>query len=323
MSLIDLAGSERIKKTGATGQLLKEGISINKGLLCLGQVISALTDDKGKSGHIPYRDSKLTRILQDSLGGNSRTTMIACVSPAESNYEESLGTIKYASRARNIKNKPVVNRDPNSMLIESLRGQITKLQFEVKQYVTIISDNNIPLPDNIQAIVADQQKAQEQKKSRQSIQMTQSQQVSNSGASSQDLRDLKVKLAKKEQECKDLNSKIQHLNTILSMKENHAKELESEKDQIAMRCDALTEKLKNAGVEVPPEPTKEKQDSLINQTIVLQYKAKLEKAQKYNDQQTREIQEKDQKIISLKQQLDRNEKILKQKMSESIEWATR
>ena len=85
---VDLAGSEKIKKTGATGQLLKEGISINKGLLCLGQVISALTEGKGSKGkdHIPYRDSKLTRILQDSLGGNSRTTMIACVSPAEFNY---------------------------------------------------------------------------------------------------------------------------------------------------------------------------------------------------------------------------------------------
>jgi len=124
---VDLAGSERIKKTGATGQLLKEGISINKGLLCLGQVISALTDDKRKTDHIPYRDSKLTRILQDSLGGNSRTSMIACVSPAESNYEETLGTIKYASRARNIKNKPIVNRDPNSMLIENLRNQISTL----------------------------------------------------------------------------------------------------------------------------------------------------------------------------------------------------
>lgn len=124
---VDLAGSERIKKTGATGQLMKEGISINAGLLCLGQVISALTDDKKLSGHIPYRDSKLTRILQDSLGGNSRTTMIACVSPAETNIDESLSTIKYASRARNIKNKPVVNRDPNSQLIESLRTQITQL----------------------------------------------------------------------------------------------------------------------------------------------------------------------------------------------------
>ena len=137
---VDLAGSERIKKTGATGQLLKEGISINKGLLCLGQVISALTEDKRDKSFIPYRDSKLTRILQDSLGGNSRTTMIACVSPAETNYEESLSTIRYASRARNIKNKPVVNRDPNSMLIESLRQQIQTLQFEVKEYATILQD---------------------------------------------------------------------------------------------------------------------------------------------------------------------------------------
>ena len=73
-------------------------------------------------------------MLQDSLGGNSRTTMIACVSPADSNYEESLNSIKYASRARNIKNKPVVNRDPNSMLIDSLRTQITTLQSEIKEY---------------------------------------------------------------------------------------------------------------------------------------------------------------------------------------------
>ena len=124
---VDLAGSERVKKTGATGATLKEGISINKGLLCLGQVISALTATSTEHQHTPYRDSKLTRILQDSLGGNSRTTMIACVSPAESNYEESLGSIKYASRARNIKNKPVVNRDANSMLIESLRTQIQQL----------------------------------------------------------------------------------------------------------------------------------------------------------------------------------------------------
>ena len=100
-------------------------------------MIAALTDEKkvasGKS-FIPYRNSKLTRILQDSLGGNSRTTMIACVSPAESNYEETLSTIKYASRARNIKNKPVVNRDANSILIEGLRNQISSLQHEITEY---------------------------------------------------------------------------------------------------------------------------------------------------------------------------------------------
>lgn len=111
---VDLAGSERAKRTGATGATLKEGISINKGLLALGNVISALTEEGKKNAHVPYRDSKLTRILQDSLGGNSRTSMIACVSPAEINFEETLNTLKYASRARNIKNKPIVNRDPNS-----------------------------------------------------------------------------------------------------------------------------------------------------------------------------------------------------------------
>jgi kinesin family protein 4/21/27 len=117
---VDLAGSERAKRTGATGSTLKEGISINKGLLALGNVIAALTEE-GKKNHVPYRDSKLTRILQDSLGGNSRTSMIACVSPAEVNFEETLNSLKYASRARNIKNAPKVNRDPNSAQIAQLR----------------------------------------------------------------------------------------------------------------------------------------------------------------------------------------------------------
>ena len=87
--------------------------------------------------------------MQDSLGGNSRTTMIACVSPAESNYEETLSSIKYASRARNIKNKPIVNRDANSMLIEALRKQITTLQAEITEYQGLLKDNNIPIPNGI------------------------------------------------------------------------------------------------------------------------------------------------------------------------------
>lgn len=158
---VDLAGSERIKKTGATGQLLKEGISINKGLLCLGQVIKSLTNEKSSKEHIPYRDSKLTRILQDSLGGNSRTTMIACVSPSDSNFEETLGTIKYASQARNIKNKPVVNRDPNSMLIESLRTQITHLQLEVTEYVSLLKTSGVEIPSSISDKMFEKQKQQE------------------------------------------------------------------------------------------------------------------------------------------------------------------
>lgn len=127
LHLVDLAGSERAKRTKAQGQRLQEGITINKGLLALGNVINALSE--GKS-HVPYRDSKLTRMLQDSLGGNSRTLMIACVSPADVNLEESLNTLRYANRARNIKNKPVVNRDPAAAQIAALRQQLAAAKAE-------------------------------------------------------------------------------------------------------------------------------------------------------------------------------------------------
>ena len=111
---VDLAGCEQAKKTGATGDTLKEAIKINMSLTCLGKVIQALSEEGKKNHHIPYRESKLTRILQDSLGGNSKTTMIACVSPSETNFAETLNTLNYASRARKIQCKPIVNRDPNS-----------------------------------------------------------------------------------------------------------------------------------------------------------------------------------------------------------------
>ncbi|XP_008117777.2 chromosome-associated kinesin KIF4 isoform X1 [Anolis carolinensis] len=128
LHLVDLAGSERQKKTKAEGDRLREGININKGLLCLGNVISALGDETKKGSFVPYRDSKLTRLLQDSLGGNSHTLMIACVSPADSNLEETLNTLRYADRARKIKNKPIVNIDPQAEEINRLRTQVQELQ---------------------------------------------------------------------------------------------------------------------------------------------------------------------------------------------------
>ncbi|KAH7291450.1 hypothetical protein KP509_29G017300 [Ceratopteris richardii] len=133
LHLVDLAGSERAKRTGADGVRFKEGVHINKGLLALGNVISALGDEKKRKegGHVPYRDSKLTRLLQDSLGGNSRTVMIACISPADSNAEETLNTLKYANRARNIQNKPIVNRDPMAAEMQRMRHQVELLQAEL------------------------------------------------------------------------------------------------------------------------------------------------------------------------------------------------
>lgn len=124
---------------------MREGININLGLLCLGNVISALTDPdkKGNQRFVPYRDSKLTRILQDSLGGNSNTYMIACVSPAESNYEESLSTLKYAARAMNIKNTPIVNRDPQSALISQLKQKLFEAEVENKKMRALLSQSGV------------------------------------------------------------------------------------------------------------------------------------------------------------------------------------
>ncbi|XP_062486409.1 kinesin-like protein KIF7 isoform X2 [Pezoporus occidentalis] len=130
---VDLAGSERIVKTGNTGERLKESIQINSGLLALGNVISALGDPRRKSSHIPYRDSKITRILKDSLGGNAQTVMIACVSPSSSDFDESLNTLNYANRAQNIQNKAVVNCRKEMEHVEELHRQIKNLQKALEQ----------------------------------------------------------------------------------------------------------------------------------------------------------------------------------------------
>ncbi|XP_063781863.1 kinesin-like protein KIF7 [Pseudophryne corroboree] len=130
---VDLAGSERILKTGNTGERLKESIQINTGLLALGNVISALGDPKRKSSHIPYRDSKITRILKDSLGGNAKTVMISCISPSASDFDETLNTLNYASRAQNIKNKATVNCKKDADRVEDLQHQIKSLQRALEQ----------------------------------------------------------------------------------------------------------------------------------------------------------------------------------------------
>ncbi|GAX77721.1 hypothetical protein CEUSTIGMA_g5164.t1 [Chlamydomonas eustigma] len=126
LNLVDLAGSERQNKTGATGDRLKEGIKINMSLTALGNVISALAD--GKSGHIPYRDSKLTRLLQDSLGGNTKTVMVANIGPADWNYDETLSTLRYANRAKNIQNKPRINEDPKDAMLREFQDEIKRLK---------------------------------------------------------------------------------------------------------------------------------------------------------------------------------------------------
>uniref|UniRef100_A0A4W3HSG2 Kinesin family member 13A n=1 Tax=Callorhinchus milii TaxID=7868 RepID=A0A4W3HSG2_CALMI len=136
LSLVDLAGSERVSKTGAAGERLKEGSNINKSLTTLGLVISALADKvggKSKNKFVPYRDSVLTWLLKDNLGGNSKTAMIATISPSGDNYEETLSTLRYADRAKRIVNHAVVNEDPNAKIIRELREEVEKLKEQLNQ----------------------------------------------------------------------------------------------------------------------------------------------------------------------------------------------
>uniref|UniRef100_A0A671KQ79 Kinesin-like protein n=1 Tax=Sinocyclocheilus anshuiensis TaxID=1608454 RepID=A0A671KQ79_9TELE len=132
ISLVDLAGSERADSSGAKGMRLKEGANINKSLTTLGKVISALADMQGskkrRSDFIPYRDSVLTWLLRENLGGNSRTAMIAALSPADINYEETLGTLRYADRAKQIKCNAVINEDPNARLVRELKEEVNRLK---------------------------------------------------------------------------------------------------------------------------------------------------------------------------------------------------
>nr|XP_033783417.1 kinesin-like protein KIF3A isoform X1 [Geotrypetes seraphini] len=131
LHLVDLAGSERQAKTGATGQRLKEATKINLSLSTLGNVISALVD--GKSTHVPYRNSKLTRLLQDSLGGNSKTMMCANIGPADYNYDETISTLRYANRAKNIKNKARINEDPKDALLRQFQKEIEELKKKLEE----------------------------------------------------------------------------------------------------------------------------------------------------------------------------------------------
>ena len=136
INLVDLAGSEKAGQTGATGDRLKEGCAINKSLTVLGNCISILADKasgKSKNAIVPYRDSNLTRILQNALGGNSKTIMICAISPASVNYEESLSTLRYADRAKKIINKAVINESSQDKMIRGLRSENEKLKMILKE----------------------------------------------------------------------------------------------------------------------------------------------------------------------------------------------
>ncbi|XP_064106219.1 kinesin-like protein KIF3A isoform X4 [Macrobrachium nipponense] len=147
INFVDLAGSEMTKKTNSEGKTLEEANNINKSLMVLGTCIAALSDSRKRDGHVPYRDSKLTKLLADSLAGNGVTLMIACVSPAKSNISETINTLRYASRAKRIRTKPIIVMDPKEKVIMSLQREVSLLREEnahLKMLLDIAAVDGVP-----------------------------------------------------------------------------------------------------------------------------------------------------------------------------------
>ncbi|XP_059621248.1 kinesin-like protein KIF3A isoform X1 [Phlebotomus argentipes] len=249
LQLVDLAGSERQNKTQATGVRLKEATKINLSLSVLGNVISALVD--GKSTHIPYRNSKLTRLLQDSLGGNSKTVMCASISPADSNYVETISTLRYAGRAKNIQNRTHVNDEPKDALLRHFQEEIAELKRQLEEGVFEINssedgdeegeENDVPEDD-------DEENLKRKKKSKGSRKLQDDEKEKEKSDAEKELLEKKAleseqELNKAKSEQDQLRAKLQSLeNKILVGGENllekaneQEKLLEQYLDELEMR----------------------------------------------------------------------------------------
>jgi kinesin family protein 3/17 len=243
LNMVDLAGSERQQKTEAVGIRLEEAAKINLSLSTLCHVISTLTDPKGGS-HIPYRNSKLTRILQDSLGGNTKTVMVANIGPADFNYEESLNTIRYANRAKNIMNKPRINEDPKDAMIREFQEEIMKLRELLAQKLgkVVMKDGQIVSLDNNEQTM---QKQMEEELAKQTEELRKKQEeidrVEAEGAMVKEEKEKLLEALNKQKEdqekvkkeCEDLMAKKQQLqDRILQGNEEMKKAREKEQEKI-------------------------------------------------------------------------------------------
>ena len=226
---VDLAGSERQSKTGATGQRLKEATKINLSLSTLGNVISALVD--GKSSHVPYRNSKLTRLLQDSLGGNSKTLMFANIGPANYNYDETLSTLRYANRAKNIKNHAKVNEDPKDTLMKKYQQEIEELRRILKDGGSDEEEYEDDDEDDQEVVVVGDNAGNQESPTKK---------VKRKATSEQELDEMKAKI-------EDERKKLKEAKNMAEEEKNKIKvELKRQEDELAkaqLEHDAIKSKL--------------------------------------------------------------------------------
>ena len=255
--LVDLAGSEKISKTGSTGLTLEEGKIINKSLSTLGMVINALTD--GKSSHIPYRESKLTRVLQESLGGNAKTCLIITCSPSQYNESETLSTLRFGTRAKKIKNKPKINKEET---VQELKLQIEKLEkiivlsnARIKQLNEFIENNNLQVPEfegeEGDLILVEQDNNKENNKNNDNNNKNKNIENNNNNNELETIErkytNMLNKLPNEEINSKleEANIKIKDLQVIIDQKEKIIDDMEQKEIKYSKTINDLTEKLMN------------------------------------------------------------------------------
>ena len=312
LNLVDLAGSERVRISGAEGQRLEESKNINQSLSALGNVISALTDSKRIRKHIPYRDSKLTRILEDSLGGNCKTTMMAMISPALEHYSETVSTLKFANRAKNIKNMAVVNQDLNE------KALLRKYEKELKRLKAELAEKSKNVVDKSKLIELQEQKNRAERDKMTAIQYLEK--------ISQDLEREKLEKQQLMRQIEEMNSKLLTNNNINNNNHHHhATEIKREDDETQSVYQMQTTREQHysnphndiqskSQLQSQSQPQLQQANSQPDQ--VERYKQLLMKQRDIMIQLTSRLNDRDQSILALQEELDHYDN--QQKMMENV-----
>ncbi|XP_077679703.1 kinesin-like protein KIF3A isoform X2 [Eretmochelys imbricata] len=289
LHLVDLAGSERQTKTGATGQRLKEATKINLSLSTLGNVISALVD--GKSTHVPYRNSKLTRLLQDSLGGNSKTMMCANIGPADYNYDETISTLRYANRAKNIKNKARINEDPKDALLRQFQKEIEELKKKLEEGEEISGSDISGSEDEDEEEEEDDgevgEDGEKRKKRRGKKKVSPDKMVEMQAKIEEERKALETKLDMEEEERNKARAELEK-------REKDLLKAQQEHQSLLEKLSALEKKVIVGGVDLLAKA--EEQEKLLEESNM-----ELEERRKRAEQLRKELEEKEQERLDIEE----------------------
>uniref|UniRef100_A0A8C9QX09 Kinesin-like protein n=1 Tax=Scleropages formosus TaxID=113540 RepID=A0A8C9QX09_SCLFO len=285
LHLVDLAGSERQGKTGATGQRLKEATKINLSLSTLGNVISALVD--GKSTHVPYRNSKLTRLLQDSLGGNSKTMMCANIGPADYNYDETISTLRYANRAKNIKNKARINEDPKDALLRQFQKEIEELRKKLEEGEEISGSEGSGSDEVDEDEVDGGEGGEKHRKRRGKKKVSPDKMVEMQAKIEEERKALEAKLDMEEEERNKARAELEK-------REKDLLKAQQEHQMLLEKLSALEKKVIVGGVDLLAKA--EEQERLLEES-----NKELEERRKRAEQLRRELEEKEQERLDIEE----------------------